>query len=234
MDELEIFQFEPFLNEKLRESGMSLKRLAEATGISLRHLENLQKGNFQRLPSAPYVYAYLKKIGDVLGFDAETWWDHFKKRGLVKSSGASDSLPKNRFERESAQKYIWLGIVVVGVIAYLVFRLPKIFGVPGSEIFYPAEQPPTVNSAEVILSGKTSDAGQLFINSESVTLAESGAWEKQVLLQPGLNTFEITAKKFLGRENKIVRQIFYELVSAESGPTMTEETTNTTTLPSEL
>lgn len=209
---------------------MSLKKLAELSGVSLRYLENLQNGRFNDLPSAPYLYAYIKKIGDILGFDPDVWWDHFEKRGLAKSSGVGDYLPKNRFEREPVQRYAWLVLGVLAIVLYFAIRLPKIFGTPPLTISYPAEETVTVRDNNVLLSGSVEDARQIIINSESISIGEDGVWEKQILLQPGLNTFEITAKKFLGRENRQVRQIFYEPAQPDNASNVSSAFTATSTV----
>ena len=61
--------FPSFFNERLKERGLTLKRLSELSGISVKHLEALAAGQFDNLPPAPYLRGYLLKLGQVLGFD---------------------------------------------------------------------------------------------------------------------------------------------------------------------
>ena len=58
--------------------------------------------------------------------------------------------------------------------------------------------------------GKMDDRDKLFINGEEVYVDKNGQFQKNYNLQPGLNTFEITAKRFLGQETKVVKQIIYQ------------------------
>ena len=71
------------------------------------------------------------------------------------------------------------------------------------------------------MSGTIENARELFMNGELVSIESGGAWEKGVALEPGLNTIEIRAKKFLGRETTITRQIFYTPPATSSVATST-------------
>jgi len=43
-----------------------------------------------------------------------------------------------------------------------------------------------------------------------INMDENNNFSKSVLLQGGINSFEIKAKKFLGRETSVTRQIIYQ------------------------
>jgi hypothetical protein len=73
--------------------------------------------------------------------------------------------------------------------------------------------------------GKSRNADSITLNGDPVTLAADGTWQKGVLLQNGLNTFQIVAKKFLGDESDVTEQVWYQ------GPTGTPIPTNTTSTP---
>ena len=45
--------FEQFFAEKIKERGLSLKKLSEMTGIAPSHIENLLRGDYENMPSAP-------------------------------------------------------------------------------------------------------------------------------------------------------------------------------------
>src|ERR1700690_1518674 len=100
MDNEEII-FQEFFAMRLKERGVSLKKLSDITGISPTHLENMFHGNLENMPSAPYFRGYLMRIGKVLDFDGEVWWERLRADGLIKNSGELDSLPKNRFLKQS-------------------------------------------------------------------------------------------------------------------------------------
>ncbi|MFH0890739.1 MAG: helix-turn-helix transcriptional regulator [Candidatus Liptonbacteria bacterium] len=223
MDNLD---FPSFLRDKMKEHNMSLRRLSETTGISLEYLELLLKGNLENLPPVPYLRGYLSRIAETLEFEPEIWWEYFRQAEL-KSSGPRDALPRNRFAPQPVSKHIWWMVVVVVALAYFGFRFTAIFGKPVLLVENPLSDMIQTEESPIVLRGQMKYGDQVFINSESVPL-ENNSWRKEVPLQPGLNTFEIKATKFLGRETKTIRQIFYEpplittsTLSLES-PTSTE------------
>ena len=202
--------FQEFFNAKIRERGLTLKKLSELSGITLKHLEYLSAGNFEALPSAPYFHGYLEKLGRILDFDYTEWWQNIKEEGNVKISGTLDQLPKNRFALSSPGKFVWPGVFLLLVVFYFGVRYSKIFGEPQVSIAYPTEAFTNIASQKIVVRGELKDGDKLVINGEAVALRDDGTWEKNILLESGLNTIEIKARKFLGRETRIIKQVLYE------------------------
>lgn len=205
--------FEDFFNERVRDRGLSLKKLSEITGITTKHLEAISRGNFSKLPPAPYLHGYIKRLGEVLDFDYERWWEKLKMGGFVQYSGASDEFPKNRFIKKLKPRIVWVAIAVVVVVVYFGFQFTRILGKPTITVIFPDQNPATAVTAELSLRGTLENANNLSINGEVIMVGEDGSWEKKVLLEPGLNSLEISATKFLGRETKIIQQILYQPTS---------------------
>lgn len=209
--------FEEFFTERIKERGFNLKRLSEVSGIATKHLESLASGSFGNLPSAPYFRGYLQRLGEILDFDWEVWWSRFKNSGLVKDAGAKDPPPRNRFFSPAVYKNLWLIVGAFMIIFYFIFQATRIFGKPIIAVTYPAQNLATVSTPEITVAGTLQNGSELYLNGEFVQIGKDGAWQKNVLLGPGLNSFEITAKKFLGGETKIVEQILYESTSTARG-----------------
>lgn len=210
--------FSNFLRERMREKGLSLKKLSDASGISPAHLEALLRGHPEELPPAPYLRGYLRRLGEILDFEPEEWWAGFKQEAELSRSGGLDRLPRNRFARQSGSRYFWLLGLVLVLLLYLGFRFTQVFGKPVLTVDYPAAE--TTHTAEqaLVLRGKVSGGDELKVNGESVVLGEDGSWQKEILLQSGLNPLEIKAGKFLGGETSVRRQVIYEPVAASTSP----------------
>jgi transcriptional regulator with XRE-family HTH domain len=217
--------FEQFFAEKIKERGVSLKKLAEMTGIAPAHIESLLRGDYESMPSAPYFHGYLIHLGAVLDFDGEEWWLKLKKEGVIKNSGELDTMPRNRFIKQSPPKYLWwIGVGVI-VLIYLAFQAPRIFGKPVLMVSIPNANPYVTTSSTLTLSGTVTDADSLYLvgadgGQEPIIIAADGSWQKSVLLGVGPNPFQISAKKFLGGETSVTEQIFYQ-------PTGSTTTTST-------
>lgn len=224
---MEHSEFANFLNERVRERGINMKRLSELTGVSLKHLEGIFSGDPKRLPSYPYLKGYLTKLGEVLDFDSSEAWEQMKKFTDAKSSGKMDELPKNRFSKKPIGHYFLIGGIVAAVILYAGFRFYEISGKPDVTISYPSENMIVVDMNLISLSGKISNGDELRINGERVDIQSDGNWQKSVSLQPGINTMQITAKKFLGKEISLIRQIVYQPAAATSTSTSPSQTPKT-------
>lgn len=212
---MESYDFPNFLNEKLKEKGLTLERLSEITGIALVHLKNLSTGNFKDLPPMPYVYGYIKRIGQVLNFDAEEHWSYLKSQKVFKSSFIEDKEVENRYRhylKLSAKKtkIATLILLFLGII-YFILRFAQIFGLPKIDLIYPNQLFIKVEREQVEIKGRLINGDKLTINGELIPIKKDGSWQKTVFLNPGLNVFELRATKFLGKETKIIQQIVYEL-----------------------
>ena len=220
--------FQAFFAARIKERGVSLKKLAEATGIAPAHLESMVNGKMEDLPSAPYVHGYLIRLGKALEFDGDAWWEKIKKEGLVKNSGFMDELPRNRFIKQSPAKIIWASVIAVIIIIYLAFQLPVIFGKPTLAITFPTQNPYSTVSSTLTITGTVRGANSLSLDGASIPVAQDGSWQETVLLQGGLNTFEISAKKLLGAESDVTEQVLYQAPVVQASSSSTGTTSSTT------
>src|SRR5215216_1144269 len=84
-----------------KESGLSLKQVEQATKIRTRYLRELERENFDVLPSV-YVQGSLKTYANFLGLDGEALTRELKRRQPPDDESeapAQIELPKNDFDR---------------------------------------------------------------------------------------------------------------------------------------
>ncbi len=214
--------FSEFLKEKIKEKNLTIQRLSEISNISAKNLDNLMNERYEKMPSAPYLRGYLKRLGEILNFDYVPWWQIIGRRALAGSSGPADALPQNRFALKNWNKIIIAGFIALVLLAYLILNFGRIFGEPVLMISNPAGDIPIpiTTSSTFSFAGSVKNADELSINSEKINIAPDGSWTKDVALSPGLNTFEIKAKKSLGREITVVKKIYLQtlnLLNSTSG-----------------
>jgi len=206
----EDISFEEFFAERTRQKGFSLKKLADATGITPRNLADIASGNFAAMPSAPYVRGYLIRLGEVLDFDGESWWQKIKVERSVKNSGATDALPKNRFLKKYPTRYIVGAIIITLIIIYAIVQFPTIAGRPMLVVTNPAQSPFTTDMNQFTMQGTVQNASALSIDGDNVAITPEGLWQKEILLSNGLNQITVSAKKFLGGTTAVTEQILYQ------------------------
>lgn len=219
---MEDLDFKAFFNEKVRARGLTLKKLSDLSGIAVQHLENMSHGRYEKLPPAPYLRGYLRTLGHILDFDAQVWRDYFEESGIVRVSGERDRLPRNRFAVESFRRYALISILILTLCGYIVFRFSAIIGRPNLVVTNPNETIAQTRNDTYTVRGTANRSDGIMINGESVIPDEFGAWQKEIALQPGINVVEVKAKKFLGTEAIVTRQLIYEPIVVEDAP-LTEQ-----------
>ena len=203
--------FSEFLTEGMSSRGFNIQKLSEITDIPEKYIINLIDENFSKLPPAPYARGYLIKIAEVLGIDERQLLELFKEKDIIKKEN-TDYLPYNRFAIKPFDKKIAIiGIIFLFIIIYFVWRLDDLIGVPEIKIISPEVESIIINESIVRLEGKIKNQfDKLTINGDEIFVESDGKFLKDYNLQPGTNEIEIKAKRFLGKEIKVVREIIYQ------------------------
>jgi cytoskeletal protein RodZ len=221
-------EFKPLkeiIREEMHSKGLNAQKLSELTGISPRYLKALLDNDFSQMPSAPYAKGYLDDIAKVLEIDPEPLWQEYRKESEIKSSGATDRLPINRYAPKSFNKTaLVITIVVLIALAFLLPKISDFLGSPSIEITSPASDQLHTTHDTFTLIGKIGNSqDKLTINSSEVVVNPNGTFEQQVTLnEPGCrNNYDFTVKRFLGLSTTIRRTICYESTSPSPNPTTT-------------
>ena len=212
--------FKEILIDAIEHKGMSLSKLSETSRVPERYIEFLIRGEHQELPSLPYLHGYIIRLADALDLDGNLLWEVFKRETEIRSSGRRDELPRNRFAIQPTNnaKIISITALSLIVLIYLIFRFNTLFGKPKITIIDPPQEVSTVFSSTFTITGTTDPENKLTINNELLDISSNGFFQKDVLLQEGINNFEIKAKKFLGRESSASRQILFQKPDSPSKP----------------
>lgn len=230
--------FKELIIDAIENKGMSIPKLAELSRVPERYLELIVRGEYDKLPSAPYLHGYLKRLSDILGLETDLVWQTFKKEFEIRTSGQKDILPINRFAIEpiNNKKILAFSSITLFILVYLIFRSNALFGKPHLTVLEPSEESVSVSSETFAIKGNAEPENKLSINNELIDVRTDGTFEKNVLLQEGVNTFEIKSKKFLGRETSVYRQIILEKIPSKNSPPPSDKEENSSpasTTPSE-
>lgn len=197
--------------ERVETKSLNLEKIFQNTGIPKHYIETILSGEWHKLPAAPYTKGYFKKLEDALGFETGFLWSIYKNEAEIQSSGAEDKLPENRYAiKNISYKWIWPVLVVVAIGIYLGINASHLIGRPILKISNPLQATLVTNLGNFTLEGEADSNDKLFINENEVYIDKSGHFQENYNLQPGLNTFEIIAKRFLGKETRVVKQIIYQ------------------------
>ncbi|MDO8584992.1 MAG: helix-turn-helix domain-containing protein [bacterium] len=199
------------ISEALEQKGLNREKLAQTTGIPDRFLDIFLDGGSTNLPAAPYVRGYLKKIAGALDLDAEELWRMHEREFPARRSGETDMLPGNRFAIQSVNKVVII-MITVGILAlaYMGINSDRLMGAPSLTINNPSAEALSVASPTITIDGFLGNPDDtLTINNETVYVDENGQFKKTFPLDEGLNNFDISAKRFLGKTVTVQRQVVY-------------------------
>ena len=228
------------LRDAMRAKGISVQKLVELTDIPLHYVQALAENDTENLPPAPYVRGYLMTIADALDTDGEALWRQYKHDERLRRSGGEDTLPSNRFAHAKPNKKIIIAtIVVLAALAYLIPSIANFFGKPGIALTAPATDGQVVTQNNYAIAGHIDNPqDKLLINNEEVVVGADGNFQKEVLLQPGQNTYTIVVHRFLGRDTTLTRTIWLQTTATTTQPlfysTSTAPTTSSGTAPAGL
>ncbi len=205
--------------ERVESKGLNIDKIFQATEIPKHYLECMLKGEWIRLPAAPYTRGYFKKVAPILDWDGNEMWTLYQNETeLLKTSGASDKLPENRFAIKR-KNHVWawpiLAVFLIGIYGFL--NIDRLLGTPELMIRNPLSASIVTSFPQFLIDGSANSRDTLFINNEEVLIEKDGQFQKNYELQIGLNTFEIVAKRFLGRETKVIKQIIYQNDQIQKG-----------------
>ncbi len=204
------------LGEALELRNVDHEKLAQLTGISERYIWAIQNVELEKLPPAPYVRGYLKKIAEVLHLNHDEIWDLYRKELAHKTSGRYDTLPENRFAiRRISRTQIFWGAVGVFLALYLLVNIGNLIGTPNLRITNPAQPIATTTDSHIVVTGTLDRQDKLTINGTEVFIDANSVFSQDVPLQPGLNDITFIAQRFLGRNISMTRQV----ISLSTGTT---------------
>jgi len=210
-EEMATKSLQEILTETIELRGLNIERLMQLTDIPKRYLLALRDGDYERLPAAPYVRGYLMKIAEALNIDGKILWEIYRDQMPMKKSGLEDRLPINRFAIKTKNKKILVfGIIILLAIIYLGWRGGEFWGTPEIDVTNPVLSNIVVDAPSIKLTGTINPSDKLTINNEEILVSETGRFEKDFPLEPGMNTIEFKVKKFLGKETSVIRQIIYQ------------------------
>ncbi len=98
----------------------------------------------------------------------------------------------------------WL--LPVLVLVFLATNLNHIIGKPTIDI----SLPDSTQEQVIKIEGRIDPGDKLTLNEELVYTSEEGFFQKDIQLEPGLNTLRFRVERYLGRETVVIKQVFFQ------------------------
>jgi len=80
-----------------RNRGITLEAIAAATRISVRSLEAIEHGDFQKLPGGIYNTSYIRQYARAIDYDESTLLEFYRSQLAAQSVPAPETKPRRPF-----------------------------------------------------------------------------------------------------------------------------------------
>ena len=201
------------LGEKLKkirsERRISLTDISRFTKIQLKYLEDIEEGNYEKLPSDVYVKGFLKSYAKFLSVSGGSLIRLYQKeRGIKRSldKNSSNYIKQPEFLNISpwvfgpkAMIFLALTVLVLAGFGYIYKEVGSFANNPKLVILAP-EQNATTTDERIIIEGQVEKDAKLFINDQPVIINDEGGFKENVTLQAGTNFIQVRCLNRFGKE----------------------------------
>lgn len=201
------------LRNAREKARFTLEDLAESTHIKLEYLNALEENNFEALPAATFIKAYIRNYARIFDLDEKPLFAILRRD--YEESAKGQLIPREflypQLKRNTTWSPINLVLFAVTVIftiffSYALWQWWQLNRPPTLILFSPEED--AVVQSPVILQGKTKADVLLTVNATPVALKEDGSFETELYLsQEGTNTITLKASDKNAKSTVLQRNV---------------------------
>ena len=202
--------------EAREKKHLTLEQVERATKIRKKFLSDIERDDYENLPSAAYAKGFVKNYSDFLGLDAASVLAYFRRQ--TEEVSKISLLPKKDDAtlapaplRMTPGRFLALlvAVLVVIFIGYLMLQYRTIQLPPTVSLESPKENLISPERRIEVL-GTTDPDATVTINELSVLVRSDGNFFDQVMLEPGVNKITVTATSRFGKVSTITRDVGYQ------------------------
>ena len=191
----------------------TLEDLATDTHIKLEYLVALEENNFDFLPAATFIKAYIRNYARIFKLDEKPLFAILRRD--YEESVKGQLIPREFLYPQLKKKALWSPVRLVLLSVVLVFA---VFFSYAAWQWYQLSRPPELVlltpiedsevSSKVIFKGDTKPDALLTVNAVPVALQANGSFETELYLpQEGVNTVTIKATDKNGKSSILQRSV---------------------------
>jgi len=170
------------------------------TKIQTRFLRYIENNQFEKFDSSVFATGFLKIYAKYLGLDVDKILALYRRSPLPKSKNTKQTPLIKRSKKlrlNISPKTIaifTLSLFILLILGYVGYQIYK-FQIPPELIIEEPKNEYISNEKEVLVKGYTEPSNSISINEEAIEIDEEGFFEKDIILNEGVNTITIKAQK---------------------------------------
>lgn len=207
------------LQQLRQEAGIELDAAARQLGIPRHHLRSLEGSAYDRLPGEVYIRNFLKRYTAFLNVSETSVLKAFTEefsltQRVTPARRQAQAAPPRGLPRQwqltpIAFRRIAFSLLVTAILVYLGWEVSKIVAPPTLALTSPPENFVTAETV-ITVAGHTKPEAIVSINDQAIFVDQQGGFRETIVLETGLNTIVVAAKKQRSRERVIFRQVLLE------------------------
>ena len=177
--------------------------LSQETRIKESFLVAIEKENWKSLPEYPALLGFIKSIANALNLNKENLVAVFR-RDYPLQKIEINPLPEPKQDFHWGPRLTFLlsaGVIVLGVIAYLLSQYFFFLTPPKLEIIKP-ERDKVVTEKTLEVSGTTEPDASVFVNTQPAYVDDDGRFYTEIEILPQTTKVEVVSKSRSGKETK--------------------------------
>lgn len=196
--------------KKIRESKkVTRSKVAKQLHVPISTVTALENPSLSDIPPS-YQEGLYRRYGALFGLsesDIDEMIDDVelhKKRTQENKKGRA-SRP---FIISSTIQRLTATVVILAISSYALWQFIQLFSPPVLTVS--GEERTISYSNAVVIEGSADSASVVYINADPITLDENGNFQRTLYLQPGFNSFVVSARNNFAREQRVERVIIFE------------------------
>ncbi len=196
-----------YLKEVRDSLCLTVLDVAKKTGIKEKHINSLESGKLQALPSEVYVLGFLKSLATLYNIDKVILIEQFRKEQLIlqnlqknkNNPGALKYRLANKFLLTPKLLSLILGLAFVFLtLFYIIWQVTSINKTPSLEILEPKDQA-VISDSFVEVKGHTTPGMNVSVNEQDIFVDSDGNFKTQVGVSNGSKEITVVSKNKLDK-----------------------------------
>lgn len=193
------------LREERTKKNISLEEASASTKIKRDFLNDIEKGQLDKLPSKTYALGFVKVYARFLGLSESRIIALFRREYEDEKYHVVPEFRKKQhlFNRKTFFNARNLTIIAVILVLgiYFLFQYNSLFFNPKLAIYFPKDKG-TISGNVIEVKGKADQYSSLTIDGEEVLVGLNGEFKKSIFAFSGEKKITVIAKSRFGKETK--------------------------------
>jgi cytoskeleton protein RodZ len=197
-----------YLQQVRKQLNMDIKTVSILAQIKPSYLELLEAGAFNQLPADVYIRGFLKSLADFYHIKEQILIDQYEKERGFEPTNAVRKFKAESWLSLTPRTLILGSSILVAIIAivYIGVEIRSVLVPPYLSVDEPSSDM-TIEGNSVVISGTGEIGAEVYINNQPVLADQNGNFTETLLLSPGLNVVEVSAKNKFDKVSKVERRI---------------------------